>query len=340
MNELDQLRRVRAGVAPMSEHARNNGRVRLAAAMTGDGPPVLQRPVTRRRLTVGLAFGLALTSTLTGALVLGSPEGRAPGQAPANAADVFNRAAATLESHPDQVPRPDQYMFVETRETVSATGPILHVLRWTAVDGGRPGFGRITNESPTCDPRLSSPPGIVLPLDLAVAPGMQLVDGCTYEGRVEAFHPATGLAYNTPYAVLATLPTEPDALLAVLRAGPAAHGSSPSPSATGPAATGDQNIWNLIRELAPRLPSAQRAALFRAAAKLPGARLHPNVTDVTGRTGVGVGVDDPRVGHAVLVFDHSSFRYLGEVVDARDDIVAVSRAELRTAIVDRAGQMP
>jgi hypothetical protein len=338
MNELDQLRRVRAGVAPMSAHARNDGRVRLAAAMTGDGPPVLQRPVTRRRLTVGLAFGLALTSTLTGALVLGSPEGRAPGQAPANAADVFNRAAATLESHPDQVPRPDQYMFVETRETVSATGPILHTLRWTAVDGGRPGFGRITNESPTCDPQLSPSATLVTSMP-GTGAGTRRIDGCTDERRIDVFDPMTGLAYM-PYTVLATLPTEPDALLAALQADPASHKSSPLPSATWPGPTRDQYTWSLIRTMAPQLPSAQRAALFRAAAKLPGTRMHPSVTDVTGRTGVGVGMDDPLLGHVVLVFDRSSFRYLGEVVHGRDNAVMFGRAELRTAIVDQVGQLP
>ncbi|WP_416966928.1 acyltransferase family protein [Streptomyces sp. 4F14] len=48
---------------------------------------------------------------------------------------------------------------------------------------------------------------------------------------------------------------------------------------------------------------AQQAALFRAAASLPGIRCTDTAVDINGTTGVAVSLDDPALGRAELVFD-------------------------------------
>src|SRR5262245_15884303 len=111
----------------MSAQARHRGRARLDAAMTSTDLP---RPATRRRFATALAFGLTLTAAVTSAVLISAPGS----QQPAAAATILNRAAAALETDPDPVPGPDQYLYQETRQLTSAQGPAFHSQSWTAAD--------------------------------------------------------------------------------------------------------------------------------------------------------------------------------------------------------------
>jgi hypothetical protein len=344
MNEFHELAGVRDDVPPMSAQARHRGRARLTAAMA---PSVLrQRRVSRRPLAVGLAFGLALTAAVTGAVVIGTPGT----QQSAEAAEILNRAAAALEADPDQEPRADQYIYQEVRQLTSAQGPSSHSWSWTAVDGTRPGRSRTVEEIPACAHATFSPghhstivrgDGSVEEVVTPDPAGDDFGSGpCERRALITVYDPKGGLS-GAPYTVLAQLPTDPEALLETLRADPRTSLASASTApGTSPGPSRDDLTWELIRGLAEVLPSAQRAALFRAAATLKGVTVYPDVTDAAGRVGVGVGIDVPHLGRTVIVFDKTSYRYLGEIITQAGNEVVFNRALLRTAVVDQVGQAP
>lgn len=349
MNELDVLSEVRAGVAPMSERARLAGKARLTTTMAAADPtadsaarpaPGL-RPVPRRRLVTGLATGLALAAAATGVLVLGAPAD----QRPAAAADVLNRAADAMEADPGPPPRPDQYFFQEERGGPSLFGvdrPDLrswgHVWSWQAVDGTRPGLVRETLENTTCPPQ---PTGSVVvqasPTGGEVAAADLCRDG---QQRTPVYDPKNGLLL-APYAVLAGLPTDPATILAVLGADRSAI--SP-PGVSVPQPDRKAQTWALISSVIGRMPPAQRAALFRAMAQLQGTVLYPHTKDAAGRDGIGIGLDDPRLGavvsKVVLIFDRATSHYLGYNIVNKRGIAEFSTAVLRTGFVDKVGQIP
>ncbi|WP_433347362.1 CU044_5270 family protein [Micromonospora sp. CA-111912] len=95
------------------------------------------------------------------------------------------------------------------------------------------------------------------------------------------------------------------------------------------------------------LPPAVNAALYRAAAKIPGAVLVPESVDAAGRTGVAVGRTDEFGTRTEWIFDRTSFEYLGErsylVRDnqtGKAGMLTATTAVLNRAVVDKAGNRP
>jgi hypothetical protein len=109
------------------------------------------------------------------------------------------------------------------------------------------------------------------------------------------------------YEDLATLPTDPQALAAVIRQ----RATIPS----GPPVDVEMFILvgALLRETAA--PPALRAALYQVAAQIPGVELVGTVTDRAGRTGVAVAKTTSHFGskqRLVLIFDPATSALLGE----------------------------
>jgi hypothetical protein len=136
------------------------------------------------------------------------------------------------------------------------------------------------------------------------------------------------------YRYLQTLPTDPDQMLKWLRT-----------HSTGGKST-DQNAFveveTLIAGTLP--PPAVSAALYRAAAKIPGVVVVPDAVDAIGRHGVAVArVGDDKL--LELIFDKKTYIYLGHREIAADttswqkkgQTVAMTAIEQRT-IVDKPGQ--
>ncbi|NEW72927.1 CU044_5270 family protein [Streptomyces rhizosphaericus] len=87
------------------------------------------------------------------------------------------------------------------------------------------------------------------------------------------------------------------------------------------------------------MPPKVSAALYRAAAKIPGVQVTENVKDSVGRVGIAVTL---RSGHGreEQIFDAKAYTYLGErVVDENGKLRGTS-AVLERAVVDKAGQRP
>ncbi|MFD7427757.1 CU044_5270 family protein [Streptomyces sp. NPDC059818] len=143
---------------------------------------------------------------------------------------------------------------------------------------------------------------------------------------------------NQTYAALRALPTDPDALLKKLREDAAYSGSS------------DQWLFEyvggLIRESI--LPPETGAALYRAAAKIPGVVMVEKAQDGDGRPGVALArTDEKNHERRELVFDANSYDYLGmrsylvqDTELGRKGTVTELQAVLDRGVVDSRDETP
>jgi hypothetical protein len=142
------------------------------------------------------------------------------------------------------------------------------------------------------------------------------------------------------YRWLAGLPTDPDALLALLR------------ERVGTPETGsaDQAVFERIGSLLDEtiMPPRNAAALYRAAARLPGVRVVPDAVDAAGRHGIGISREDPALAtRNEWIFDRDSLAYLGSRGYLAEGgrrgapkVLANSNAVLGRAVVDQRGMTP
>ncbi|WP_326695491.1 CU044_5270 family protein [Streptomyces sp. NBC_01766] len=147
-----------------------------------------------------------------------------------------------------------------------------------------------------------------------------------------------GLSRPT-YDWLASLPTDPDELLAYLRT----HVRKDAEQEI------DQTVFEQIGVLLGGvLPPKTAATLYRAAANIPGVREAPDAKDAIGRTGLGIAREDTKHGDRTeWVFDKDDYSFLGsrqyrtkDAPYAKAGTLLYSTAEMEHAIVDKAGQVP
>ncbi|MFB8115519.1 MULTISPECIES: CU044_5270 family protein [unclassified Streptomyces] len=273
-----------------------------------DGDRATARP--RRRLlrpavllpAAGLALGGVLLTTLA---VTG--QGRAPAPsvagngshatAPRGAAVLLDRIAAVAEESGGQTVTGDQFVYVRTLHTqnegvfggpVELTEPRAREV-WMAQTAG-----------PVIQVGLIHEDGAYVPIEVGVP------DGETPVGL-----PA-GLSRPT-YTWLASLPTDPDVLLRRL----ATEITRDQDARDTPAEERNraQDTFDTIGELLREtlMPPRTAAALYKAAAKIPGVTVDPDAVDAAGRHGIGVARDDTRAGwRTAWIFDPATLGYLGE----------------------------
>ncbi|MFI9291474.1 CU044_5270 family protein [Streptomyces gardneri] len=302
-----------------------------------DAAPAAAKPrFGVRRLTlvaVPLAAGaLAVTLATNGAsdptpgaepnaAVAPGSAGKAPAATPATV--LLDRIATVAAAKPARTVRDDQYIHVSSTvawSSQSDTDPVLRLDTphsrevWLSVDGSKPGLLRERGEE--------------TPLAGALDKDGRPVD------PVGNPHPTL----NSPtYRFLESLPTDPDALLKKIY--DETEGQGPGPDQEAFVTIGD-----LLREqLAPPKVSA---ALYKAAARIPGVTVVDDAVDAAGRHGVAVA----RV-HAgerkEWVFDRKSLEFLGErgvmVEDTnwgRSGQVTATTAILSRGVTDKTGETP
>ncbi|MGW6390397.1 CU044_5270 family protein [Streptomyces sp. NPDC055103] len=137
-----------------------------------------------------------------------------------------------------------------------------------------------------------------------IEPGNTGPEGMTLEGRDEQGNIPKPHLGAPSHDYLATLPTDPDALLRKIYEETAGQGRGP-----------DQQAFTTIGDLlveswpSPRLT----AALYRAAAKIPGVVMVDSATDAAGRKGVAVARLDETSGQRTeWIFDSKTLTFLGE----------------------------
>lgn len=244
----------------------------------------------------------AVATAVAGGLLAYQAIGPTDAASTAQAAAVLDQAALAVRST-DLAPRPDQFIYRQTLHTTD--GLTSRVQTWVAADGSRPGLSVIDSGRNTRN---------------AIAP-----------------YAAGQTLQYAPFLVLAKLPTDPDALLKTLYADPEvcnderANGSTPGVA-----------VWGLIRSLVETAPTGQQAALFKAAAKVPGITYIGPAADARGRVGDAVGLLDPRVGTIELIFDKRTRAFLGErIMSTHDPNTVEFNDSLETiAVVDAPGEVP
>ncbi|WP_426403180.1 CU044_5270 family protein [Streptomyces sp. R-07] len=291
--------------AERSQHLRHA--VLRTALAAGDGATA--RPVRARRPRRGLRLGwiaapVAACAVVAGVVVL-APQGGAPGspgrisaEPPASpgAVRVLSDAALAAAAAPAPDARPGGYVYVKSlvahagRDAAGgpATLPPAHQREvWLSVDGSRPGLLR---EPGAADTEL----GAELPVYELERPGAT--------PRKIAMEAAPPSVTNPTHAYVATLPTDPDVLLRLIR--------DQTRAAEGDA---DQRAFTAIGTLLAETwaPPKVTAALYGAAARIPGVTVLPSAKDAAGREGVAVA----RTAHGEQtqwIFDRTTSAFLGE----------------------------
>jgi len=137
------------------------------------------------------------------------------------------------------------------------------------------------------------------------------------------------------YRALSKLPTDPDEMLDWLYETSADEVDEERPDKDYAAFV---LFGDLIRE--SLMPPEVSAALYRAAAKIPGVEVVPDVKDTAGREGVAVTRTGGDGEVEQLIFDEKTYAYLGERELDADGRLTGSQAVLERAVVDRTGQRP
>jgi hypothetical protein len=326
-----------------SARSARGGRGRLPRRLVGARP-------AWRFAAVGATAAAVTAAMLVGQIGHLGESAPAPARAGATpeAARILQLAAYQVTAAPAPAARPDQFVFVESVDSILhigdlepakdpdrrhlATAKLVSQLtrRWLSVDGTKDDFARYL-------PWRSSP----APVEQPVPSG-----GCR-DGRevIDPGKPDVTKACTPKPSVRADLPTDAEAMLRYLY--------RPGDDGAGPGYSPDQKAFDRANNIIEQTLSAPavQAAVFRAVAQVPGVTVSPGTVDAAGRRGIAVG----RTGGSFrfeLIFDATTHKYLGSnaaVLDLAKFFIirgmkptdpSSQTAILRVAIVDRAGQLP
>jgi len=267
--------------------------------------------------SLALAAALGGLDGLTGGGGTGVPRSvaTAPVASPA-AVELLDRIALTAGARPVTQARDGQYTYVKVvgystaldGETGATERTDQAGEEWTSVDG----TGRT----------------------------LQREDG--QDAWLDA--PGAGTTTTPTYRMLADLPTDPTALLTwIYKDAERNHGSG-TDSTLGADQAAFVAIGDMLRYSAA--PPATSAALYRAAARIPGVTTRPDAVDAAGRHGVAVTRTHDGERNE-WIFDKDSLRLLGTRIVLVEDgswgkagSAVESVAITATGMVDKAGQVP
>ncbi|MEU4093971.1 CU044_5270 family protein [Streptomyces sp. NPDC026673] len=287
-------------------------------------------PVTAAALAGAFAF-TALTNSGGGDPAAATPPSAAaappPVEAPvvriepgntAQLASTVEHIAAAASARKTPVPGPGQYIYIKSKVSYLA---VSH----TDTDDSKAWVQPLHIREVW-----NSPDGKQGWLD---EPGYQPKGGTTLDSNVK---PSLGAP---SYDYLKTLPTDPDALLEKIYKETKGQGNSP-----------DQQAFTTVGDLLGEqiAPAKLNAALYRAAAKIPGVVVVEHAKDAAGREGIALAHVDQRSGDRTeWIFDPKTYAYLGSravQVKQADGIkpgtVVNWTAVLERAVVDAQKQRP
>jgi hypothetical protein len=316
MNVEDQLaeamRRTAATMEPPVTELVNGGTARG------------RRQRLRHRVGAASAVAVVTAAAVTaGVLAVGTGgetvTSRAPAVRLASATEVLDKAAQAAQAHPEVKPRPNQWLYVRSSEFGIGTTQGMHpkiTEDWTRVDGAR---------------------------EAEFQHGKLVIYRHTGPGAT---------AGKGKYDRLASLPTDPKALHAVIYKGvdTMARRDWEYPDRDGEAFNSiAQLLWSTPVGIAPKT----QAALYRVMATIPGVGIDRNVKDGAGRPAIAVThgfgqqfLLDPAtyqmVGQRTLSNGHnapiSKTSGLDPKFKVRVGTVTYSLTHLAAKIVDKPGQ--
>lgn len=297
-DELDLLRRHRSEPSPPSDTARSAARQSLERAVrAGERAPggaVRRRSAPSRvRLLAGAALAVALAGL---AIAVGASLRSGSTTEPALAAGpLLQRLARIASAQPWAMPGPGQYLYTASHsltgsDTALPGGVYCQLVfqqyrqNWVAADGE--GLFR----------EIDGPAHYLSGREAAAcraAPAQPAGESDTWAAR--------GCLSIDPIP-LGRLPRDPATLRARLLTGKV-EGGPPGP------AEAFTQVGDLLRET--DAPPALRAALYRAAAGLPGVKALGTVTDELGRRGLALAFDSHGTRHE-LIFSATTSALLAE----------------------------
>ncbi len=303
-------------------------------------PPVrvtlLRRAAARSRPghhRIMLAGAAAAAVSLAAAAVIGvTYQGDHPPPPASKAAiQLLARVADAAARQPTPRVRDSQYMYVETKEA-----------SWLS-----PGHALLplANRSFPRHPRLNEPitsqtwvpVADVCRAGLArtTAPNGQ-ASGAPFDGQGPGVTcPSIGSLNDATYRLLQALPADPRALLSLIYRVERGHGP-------GPAQEAFVTIGDLLNARIP--PPRVAAALYRAAALIPGVTLVPDATDAIGRHGVAAAQHVSGIPGGIiseLIFNKTTLRLIGtRTIEARTGASTSATAIISQAFVNHLGQLP
>ena len=303
------------------------------------GRPSAGMPATHRRrwkpaMAAAVAAAAATATAIALALLPGTLlSGSAPGASP-GAVRLLARIATAAAAQPSPPVRDGQFWYIESW------------VAYQACEGGN--GGTCTLEKPherqiwqsvsnLCVTGLLREYGQYTPLPYGWTVGTRRGYGALENSTAPPGHPAAGPGcpqagdVNDPtYRFLESLPTNPQALLSLIERD--MQGQLPQPEEAF------TTIGDLLHEsIAPPQVSA---ALYRAAALIPGVTVVANATDAIGRRGVAVAFAYQGT-RTEWVFSKQTLQYLGERdINMVNGSTTGEAAVLQRAFVDHAGQLP
>ncbi|MFF8916460.1 CU044_5270 family protein [Streptomyces sp. NPDC015032] len=314
--------------------------LRRAVLAESTGHPTTRVSRPRRRLVRIMAPAAACALVVGGVVTVNLAD--SPGRAttavtkhgatsgPA-ATRLLDRVALAAAAAKQPTVRADQFVYIESKVAYAGQsaggGPVTvapaHTRQvWLSADGSRSGLLREAGEP---DSRLGDD-----------APAYHL-DGRGASPRPSTLHGTDPSIGNPTHAYVASLPTDPDALLKLIRDETRGEGQDP-----------DQRAFTAIGDLLAETwaPPRVSAALYRAAAKIPGVTVVHESSDAAGRQGVAV-ARTAQGQQTQWVFDRTTYEFLGErtvLTEAGDagpaGTVLGTSAILTRAAVDRPGETP
>jgi hypothetical protein len=320
MDEMAQLNLLRAEVPEpdLSDLRAEERRLMAAIAEPAGSTPTRRRAGRRVFGRIGVAGGLAAAAVAAAVAVSldSGPRSNPPALppsavAPAAVVQTLDHAAAAALRQPELHPRPGQFLVfrsqsleeVDSNSREHGSARYLSDTRrtaWVPVSGNATG-GVV--EEQVLPPKAY--PGWPIPPEARTEQGShgpgRLAD---VDGRAEYL--------RTDYAYLSRLPAD--------TAGMRRHLYVEAKKG----AEGDRDAWQRVGGMLSEayMPAAQRAALFRAAATIPGVEAVASAKDAVGRTGVAVAMTDPGGMRQEYIFDRHTYLYLG----ARTVIVDPAKA--------------
>ncbi|MEU4407489.1 CU044_5270 family protein [Streptosporangium sp. NPDC023963] len=350
MDEMTQVNRLRGEVPrPGPAELRAEERRLLSEIAALGAAPAgrkARRPAGLRR-NLRLSVGTSLAVGAGAALVVGlgfvdtsspSRPGTAVQVTPVAMSAVLQRAADTVSERDELYPEPGQFLAFEMQIMFPAKlqegGKEVRYLEHSLIKVWLPVEGSALDGGVMSSRHLEPRPFPGEPLPAAVK---RRGEGDAAPGKLVG-HDISPEHRRTDYAYLSRLPTDPEGMREHLY----------RDLAQDPLA--DYTAWGKVGSMITQayMPSAQRAALFRAAGTIPGVETVDEAEDAAGRKGVAVAMVNKFGGvRHEYIFDRTTYLYLGERVVVTDAARAgapegsliTSTAQLKVEVADRAPEV-
>jgi hypothetical protein len=266
----------------------------------------------KSRVLVAVA-GAGAVAAVAASIGLTASVAPAPQSSPA--ALLLARIADAAARQPVPVVRDDQYVYLKS------VGAFQNFVNGQPVPMGKPNVSQLwLSVSNVCAPGLAIVNGERIPL----------VTTPPVKGLRRGKCPSTGGLGNPTYRFLQSVPTDPSTLLNLIYA---AHRGQLPPNEEAFTTIGDTLRGSIA-------PPQVTAALYRAAALIPGVTVIPHVVGALGRAGVAVAYTYQGT-RTEWIFDTTTLEWLGELdISTVTGAVTGESAVIARGFVDHPGQLP